>query len=505
MTDSTNSLIEKIKDQPFTEDCLSRKDFVVNISNILTNSLGNTVYSLEASFGAGKTVLNHRIMAHINKDFEKSHQCIYLNAWESDFYENPFIPIIDTIYKEIFNNLDMKSKIAKDLKLHMETLKEEAIKFGKKGIYNFSKALMIASNPILAPAIVVTEKVTKDVKSKTKKKKEKENQVFLDYQSLLNAKIKFIDTLKNISKHKKIIIILDELDRCRPDYAIQMLETIKHFFSVDGITFLLSINKEQLANSVKCIYGLENDSEHNCFDDYLRKFVDFSLKLPEPNEKDFITYMYRKSEVKNLVDSGDIRYRIFATEKKLFIDNWNRQYVVSLNFEDALIGILFDLLKTSSFKLRQIEQFFNKIEIFIKTFSNFECFIPEFHIPLLYFHENDLKAYNSIKNGIQGNAIPSLKISYRQKYSPFVNTNDELKEFIVSKELISYYKHLVNKVDPNSDFININDQIRNNKVCQPIKEADIAVPVNEMPKISEINEDFKKVFDKVEFVEKITN
>ena len=51
------------------------------------------------------------------------------------------------------------------------------------------------------------------------------------------------------------MIVIDELDRCRPSYAVEILEMAKHLFSVDRVVFVLSINRDQLAHSVKVLYG----------------------------------------------------------------------------------------------------------------------------------------------------------------------------------------------------------------------------------------------------------
>lgn len=72
-----------------------------------------------------------------------------------------------------------------------------------------------------------------------------------------------------------IVIVVDELDRCRPDHALSVLEVIKHFFAVPKFHFILSINGLALENSVKARYGAEIDAES-----YLKKFINVSFSLP---------------------------------------------------------------------------------------------------------------------------------------------------------------------------------------------------------------------------------
>jgi hypothetical protein len=75
---------------------------------------------------------------------------------------------------------------------------------------------------------------------------------------------------------RPLVIVIDELDRCRPDYALELLEVIKHFFAVDHVHFVLGVNLESLENSVRVRYGAQIDAAA-----YLKKFISLSLSLPE--------------------------------------------------------------------------------------------------------------------------------------------------------------------------------------------------------------------------------
>ena len=73
-----------------------------------------------------------------------------------------------------------------------------------------------------------------------------------------------------------LIVVIDELDRCRPDYALEIIEVIKHFFAVSHVHFVLGVNLHALENSVKARYGPEIDASA-----YLQKFLSFTLSLPD--------------------------------------------------------------------------------------------------------------------------------------------------------------------------------------------------------------------------------
>ena len=86
-----------------------------------------------------------------------------------------------------------------------------------------------------------------------------------------------------------IVFFVDELDRCRPNYAMEMLERIKHVFNVDGVVFVISTDRQQLVNSVKTLYGEGIDAEG-----YLRRFFDLSYQLPAPTTVLFVSMLFEQ-------------------------------------------------------------------------------------------------------------------------------------------------------------------------------------------------------------------
>lgn len=81
----------------------------------------------------------------------------------------------------------------------------------------------------------------------------------------------------------RLVFFIDELDRCKPDYAIRFMERIKHYFEDDRITFVFSVSISQLQATVKNYYGSEFNATR-----YLDKFFDLRVSLPTPNIKKFM-------------------------------------------------------------------------------------------------------------------------------------------------------------------------------------------------------------------------
>lgn len=110
-------------------------------------------------------------------------------------------------------------------------------------------------------------------------------------QKLIND---FRNTLCEKIKDNKLFIFVDELERCRPTYAVEVLETIKHIFDIPNVIFILGIDRTQLKHTISALYGSDMDSEG-----YLKRFVDLELHLPKPNRKAFCKVLMNKFGIKN--------------------------------------------------------------------------------------------------------------------------------------------------------------------------------------------------------------
>lgn len=83
-------------------------------------------------------------------------------------------------------------------------------------------------------------------------------------------------------KRSPIAFFIDELDRCRPDYAVRLLERLKHLFSIAGVFFVLAVDRQQLEASVQGVYGANLNATG-----YPRKFIDLRYPLPQLSTEEF--------------------------------------------------------------------------------------------------------------------------------------------------------------------------------------------------------------------------
>ena len=250
-------------DDPFSDDALGRKEIAVALTNLVKDEENPLVVGLHGSWGTGKTYLLKRWQQELKND---NFQAIYFSAWEDDFIDDPLVSIIGQLWDEL------KSPAFTSL---LNTAKECALPLLKTGM----------GNAIKSATAGIADFKADDFKSSAK-------QFFGEYanahkkQKHLNTSLKKL--AKKVRKDTKhpLIFIIDELDRCRPTYAISLLERIKHLFNVPNIVFVLGIDKIQLKISIESIYGSEMDT-----DNYLRRFIDINFSLPVASTPEFCKHM----------------------------------------------------------------------------------------------------------------------------------------------------------------------------------------------------------------------
>lgn len=255
---------ENIKDT-ILKNILKRNKKLVMLSKILLNQKTNAIISIDGKWGSGKTffvkqfeyVIKNIEQFSDNKIFEqnsidvmkklnKNSIIIYYNAWENDDHANPLESIIYNVLNEFPKYRDYIS----DNNDMFRVFKDCMINFVEKsslGIIKAENLKNLKSFQEIADSIQTTE--------------EKKN-----------AFNKLIDSI--LKENKRLILVIDELDRCNPTFAVKLLETIKHFYNNDSITTIVSTNNCELSCTIKKFYGESFDGYG-----YLNKFYDLIINL----------------------------------------------------------------------------------------------------------------------------------------------------------------------------------------------------------------------------------
>ncbi len=253
------------KDGPWKYDALQRKLIAGNLTNLIRDQKNPFVVSVDGDWGTGKTFLLQRWQAQLEKD---RFRAIYFNAWEDDFCDDPLVAIIGQL-AEYFQGKGLE-KIGKQFKENVIPLLMSILRGLSVSVPGVGVELSLPDSADLADDVF--EQYSKQTKSKNDLKDELK---------------KLADAVTKETGHP-LVFIIDELDRCRPTFAVELLERVKHVFDVPGIVFVFGLNRRELAKSVQSLYG-NIDA-----DIYLHRFFNMEFRLPEADAKAFCEYLIAK-------------------------------------------------------------------------------------------------------------------------------------------------------------------------------------------------------------------
>lgn len=258
-------------------DRLDRKQYAERLTTLIGNTEGPYVIGLTSPWGSGKTFF---LQAWHKQLLADEKPCIYFNAWEMDASGDPLANLFAVSGQEVKKFQGISDK----LKAEIETLFKDlpAIIRGLGFINKIFDAG--ASDKIFG----FSAKIIEDIQKILAKKR--------DFKKELTA----IASKIAKDRHFPLFIIVDELDRCRPSYAIDLLESIKHLFNVPHVVFLLAVDSTQLLQQVEHTFGLKCSDEanmrHDYRRDYLDKFFDIYYQLPSPENDAFLSVLLENSD-----------------------------------------------------------------------------------------------------------------------------------------------------------------------------------------------------------------
>ncbi len=255
-------------------DIFKRSEFGERLANLIQNTDDNPVFALDAAWGEGKSTFIKMWRGYLEHHRDVPLKTIYFDAFENDFQKDPFLTLAAEIYSLLEDkDEENKKKFTEKATSAAKSLMRGAIKIGVRTV----TAGVIDGTAIDEAEKEISNLIANQVDDVIS---DKFKNIQKDKLALNNFKA-YLETLSDeISPDNPIVFIIDELDRCRPDFALELLEQVKHLFSVKGITFLLITNRTQLEQSIKTKYGNEIDPTN-----YLHKFINLWLTLPKKSDE----------------------------------------------------------------------------------------------------------------------------------------------------------------------------------------------------------------------------
>lgn len=442
---------ENIK-KTIATDVLGRNGSIFNFLKLIYSINTKSTISIDGNWGTGKTFFvkqTELIMNLLNdpkvnelepavqsvKDKMKSKldeleintygntSAIYYNACEYDYFDEPILTIIADIIKNN-TNIEITNPKVK------EKLGEKLDKFAS----SFKFGITFQNKDGNALGFEVQKERGEHKCSIIEK-------IILDKQLDVNFKGLLEELL--VEKSNRLVVFVDELDRCNPNFAVKLLERIKYFFNDERFIFVFSTNINQLQHTIEKYYGNSFDGAY-----YLQKFFDYQLELPEINIENYINY-HIKLIPRDSSYYIDDAIRDVLEYKKFNLRDCNKYFeLLRLKYQDIknsttsmhcffFIGILFPILL--AVKIKDINQY-NKIkagngkEDFFNLMMNCKS-LQEFFKEVTHLKEIDktiidkLYQYIFISKEDDGYVINS-SFSIRRS---FVNRMNELLSYLGEK------------------------------------------------------------------------
>jgi len=418
-------------------DAIGRNNEVFNFSELLSTLEGPYSVAIDSEWGSGKTffvkqvkmlldLLNpqskvdketsDKILKKFNLDSELNENSekvddsiysIYFDAWKNDADDEP----IKSLIYDIMLELDFKYNFS-NTKLTDAGI--QALKF---------------LTPVIGGAVETGSKILDSLFS------EEQLKPFIKKKLFAKEIQNFISELPN-ERGNKLVIFIDELDRCNPAYAVKLLEQIKHYMEDDRIIFVFSVNINQLQHTIKHHYGNNFNATK-----YLDRFFDLQVKLPKANMMKF----YENMGLNN-----------------------SENYTINT--------ICVSIIETFDFSLREIVRLYQNVKVATENFkedmydSNSQGFLNYCVIPIMIaINLIDRDLYTNVIEGRNSEPISKVFSNLPENFlDNFLLEKDETSEDMNSDK----FEKLYNAIFNSRELTKIGTLIFNKNAVNIIKNID---------------------------------
>lgn len=284
-------------DNPFKNDVLDRRPVVEFLAGLIGRAGGPFVLTLDSPWGSGKTTLIRMLEVELKR---QDYCCIYFNAWQVDYVTDPLVALvgsIDSLASQI-------PKAVAPFKKKLKKLRNLTSVVAKRTVVAAAKVLTVGAldldKEVEAAAAALAGGAAGDIVDVFLR----ERSVLEKFRTELEEAIALLPTAE---KKPTLVFFVDEIDRCRPTFAIELLERIKHLFDVPNILFVLSLDKQQLEASISAVYGQNMNAA-----EYLRRFIDLEYVIPTAKTKKYVDSLLSRFALEEIFarrgKHGDLRY-----------------------------------------------------------------------------------------------------------------------------------------------------------------------------------------------------
>ena len=272
--------------EPYASDWLGREEFGSGLERLTRYGSGSGVVLVDGDWGTGKTTFIRMWLASLRND---DRTVVEVNAWAGDHADTPFDDIVRQFERGLRHCHRPLVKWSRRIGWIMMRSVSAAV----------SSASWLSGLPAVgdASAMGAIAKLIHDLQRAAKADRRSDKRI-----SRLRGRLNAAAEYYWERRRKSIVLVIDELDRCRPDYALRFLETIKHIFEVPHVTFVITANAQELGKAVKGVYGEDFDGQA-----YIERFFDIRLSLPIGDRRQFVERCLAERSL-NAASGQDILY-----------------------------------------------------------------------------------------------------------------------------------------------------------------------------------------------------
>ena len=254
-----SKILEKISFDD--RDEFKRKDFANKVIKLLRSDIDVSPLVIDGDWGIGKTEFCRKIINLINAKHSDSLHAIYVDAFAEDYFGNPLISLLSALYEEKQSPEFYKSELFSNTTAAIEGIVKNVAPIAFNLTLGKEKGEIVTE--IIKGAIHGTQQQLFSKLLKDRMEKTKQLEILQE-------------TISKAMDNRQVVLFIDELDRCRPDYALHMLETIKHIFNMENLQIVLVANLKQLVSVIQNVYTNNEDMAKQ----YLDKFIAQRVVLP---------------------------------------------------------------------------------------------------------------------------------------------------------------------------------------------------------------------------------
>lgn len=299
----------------WSDDLLNREEKAKFLTSFIDKTDNVKVININSPWGTGKSYFLTNWRADL---FSQNRATVYFNAWENDFTGDPLISLIANIRDQLETYLPSDEQARKKLANFTNSAKSAIVAISPAIIKGLTKKFTGIELDKLADVLEQTQAV-KEEKTEDDTTSEiagDSAEKFVEHlinsnKDSLQSVANFKSSLKNLITSARstdrvdpVYIFIDELDRCRPTYAIELLERVKHFFDIEECKFIIATDTAQLSHSIKAVYGQDFSSI-----EYLKRFFDLTYSFGKQSLDEWISHNIKAEKFQGIISLNYIKTR----------------------------------------------------------------------------------------------------------------------------------------------------------------------------------------------------